>query len=986
MARRSLLSKAERDLLFGVPVERDALARLYTFDRQDLGLIAARRSDANRLGFAVQLALLRHPGFGLAAATGVEPALVAYVAAQLEVDPTAFAGYADRAPTASDHARELERALGLRPYGKADLPLIIEAAAHAAWPTDKGLPIASGVIAALRNGGIVVPASDTIERVGLAGRARAKKRATEALLGGMSDELTAKLDALLVVDPKTGRAPLAWAKDLPSAPKADHVRELLDKLNAVRALELDARVAQRIHPDRLALLVREGRITPAYAIERYAPLRRRAIVVATLLDLERRLTDAALSMADRLIGASFTRGKNARERSYTATSRDVGRLLRLLDGTAGAVETAMKEKGDVLAAIDAAVGLDKLFGARLQAAAIADLAEEDPLIRAADRWTTLRKYGPMLLDAVDFKASGADDRTIAAVNALRDLNRSGKREVPEGTPMPFKKEWRKLVAGPGNKVDRRLFETALFAHLSNKLRSGDVWVERSANYRRFDSYLLPFDQALPIAAKLGLPATADEWLASRAQRLDRRLNRLAYRLARNKLEGVSLNNGKLSISPVRADKSPAADALADRIGALMPRIRVTELLHEVARETGFLTAFTNFRTQQPVDDENALLAVILADATNLGLSRMAEASHGVTRDQFFWTRDAYIRDETYKAAIGRIVDAQHALPIAATWGDGSTSASDGQFFRSGKRGDAAGEFNARHGVEPGYCFYTHTSDQHGPFSSISMSAAEHEAPYVLDGLLHHGARLAITEHYSDTGGSSDPVHFLCDGLGIRFCPRLRDFPDRRLASVEPPSRYPALKGMMGKRIKVALIREHWNDMVRLIASLEAGVAAPSAMLKKLAAYERQNQLDLALQEAGRLVRTEFMIDWMESPQLRRRCHAELNKSEQRHFLASALCTHKQGRIVDRSQEAQEYRASGLNLVIAAIVYWNSTYMADAVEHLRRNGDPAPGHLLAHTSPVEWEHIGFSGDFLWDRAAKLPSGRRSLNLPTIRLAA
>ena len=203
--------------------------------------------------------------------------------------------------------------------------------------------------------------------------------------------------------------------------------------------------------------------------------------------------------------------------------------------------------------------------------------------------------------------------------------------------MPFKKEWRKLVTGPGGKVDRRLFETALFAHLRNKWRSGDVWVERSANYRRFDSYLLPLDQALPIAAKLGLPATADEWLASRAGRLDLRLKRLANRLARGKLEGVSLKNGKLSISPVRADKSPEADALAHRVGALMPRIRVTELLHEVARETGFLSAFTNFRTQQPVDDENALLAVILADATNLGLSHMAEASHGVTRDQLFWT-------------------------------------------------------------------------------------------------------------------------------------------------------------------------------------------------------------------------------------------------------------------------------------------------------------------------------------------------------------
>ena len=176
---------------------------------------------------------------------------------------------------------------------------------------------------------------------------------------------------------------------------------------------------------------------------------------------------------------------------------------------------------------------------------------------------------------------------------------------------------------------------------------------------------------------------------------------------------------------------------------------------------------------------------MLADATNLGLGRMAAASHGVTRDKLIWTADAYIRPETYQAALARIIDAHHALPIAAAWGDGTTSSSDRQFFRSGKRGDAAGEVNARYGLDPGLGFYTHVSDQHGPYSVRVMSAASHEAPYVLDGLLHHGTSLRIGTHYVDTGGASDHVFILCAMLGFRFCPRLRDFPDRKLATLEP---------------------------------------------------------------------------------------------------------------------------------------------------------------------------------------------------------
>jgi TnpA family transposase len=119
------------------------------------------------------------------------------------------------------------------------------------------------------------------------------------------------------------------------------------------------------------------------------------------------------------------------------------------------------------------------------------------------------------------------------------------------------------------------------------------------------------------------------------------------------------------------------------------------------------------------------------------------------------------------------------------------------------------------------------------------------------------------------------------------------------------------------------------------------------MLRKLAAYRRQNQLDLALQELGRIERTLFMLDWLESPELRRRCHAGLNKSEQRHFLAQAICTFKQGRIADRGAQAQQFRASGLNLVIAAIVFWNSTYIAEAIAHLRATEQAAPDAWLPY---------------------------------------
>jgi TnpA family transposase len=162
--------------------------------------------------------------------------------------------------------------------------------------------------------------------------------------------------------------------------------------------------------------------------------------------------------------------------------------------------------------------------------------------------------------------------------------------------------------------------------------------------------------------------------------------------------------------------------------------------------------------------------------------------------------------------------------------------------------------------------------------------------------------------------------------------------------------------LFGRRIRTDIIHEHWDEVLRLVASLKAGPVLPSAMLKRLAAFQRQNQLDFALQELGRIERTLFMLDWLESPQLRQLSHAGLNKSEQRHALAQVICTFKQGRIADRGPDAQQFRASGLNLAIAAIVHWNSTYLTDAIDHLRHQHHAVPAELLAHTSPLTWDTL------------------------------
>lgn len=318
----------------------------------------------------------------------------------------------------------------------------------------------------------------------------------------------------------------------------------------------------------------------------------------------------------------------------------------------------------------------------------------------------------------------------------------------------------------------------------------------------------------------------------------------------------------------------------------------------------------------------------------------------------------------YSRALSQIIDYHRAVPFARHWGDGTTSSSDGQYYRAGGQGQAQGNVNARYGNDPGVKLYTHISDQFAPFHTKVINATASEALHVLDGLLYHESDLRIKEHYTDTAGATEHVFALCHLLGFRFVPRIRNLSDRRLFTLRPPSAYPVLRPQIAGQINVAHAKAHWDEVLRLVTSIKAGTVTASHIMSKLAAYPRQNGLSVALREIGRLERAFFTMDWIEDPDLRRRNLAGLNIGEACNSLKRAVFLHRLGEIRDRTLENQSHRANGLNLVVSAIILWNTVYIEHAVKELRRQGHHIPDSILPHVAPLGWEHINLTGDYIW----------------------
>nr|WP_314466138.1 transposase [uncultured Clostridium sp.] len=252
------------------------------------------------------------------------------------------------------------------------------------------------------------------------------------------------------------------------------------------------------------------------------------------------------------------------------------------------------------------------------------------------------------------------------------------------------------------------------------------------------------------------------------ERMESLHNRLQW-VSKNtdKQDGVYIGNNKIHVEKLEKDTPEEAMALSEKLYNMIPRIKLPDLLIEVSGWTNFDRNFIHASTGNTAKNEekSILMAALMVMGTNIGLSKMADSTPGITYRQMANTVQWRMYDDAMKRAQATLVNYQHKQFLASYWGDGSTSSSDGMRVQVGVSSLHA-EHNPHYGSEKGTTMYRFVSDQFSSFYTKVINTNARDAVHVIDGLLYHETELCIEEHYTDTAGYTDQVFGLSHLLGL----------------------------------------------------------------------------------------------------------------------------------------------------------------------------------------------------------------------------
>ncbi|MCW3698919.1 Tn3 family transposase [Burkholderia cenocepacia] len=965
-------------------LEEAELRTVYTPSAAEIRFVFGQfRQAPTRVLILVQLKLLLRLGY-MPVVSDVPPEIIDHVCAVLGARPLPRATLAryDRSGSKSRHQKILREYVRIQPVDRAVNDWLARVAAYAARTKAEMPDVINVMLEELVRRRFELPPLPTLSRIASHARSQLHEDIYRAFIESLDDAQKARLDDLFLV--RGGRTFWDELKREPKRPGPREVASFLEHIQAMNALAdgLPAAPDMLSVPKRMQFVV-EARALDVHEMRALKPAKRYALAVLFVLAQRQKALDDVVEIFIKTVRNLENTGK-LRLQQYQLAHADQ-------------LQSLVSQFRDVLNLLQ-----DDETPAAVRIAQMRAALNDDPdavLIRCNEHiaqagnhifpfllipYRNLRSLLFQCVESLSLKASSQDDALLKALDWLK-VYRSSRREYLllsdtdlEQLPLGWIPEkWERCVLPDGlsaRLLHRKYFELCVFSQIMRELNSGDVYVEGSDQYDDPRVHQVSWDEFREELPRYR--ALVDYSVDSRTfvQQLKDELGTLADQVdagfPENDHVEISEEHGLILHRLDKKPDPPNKSLIVQAMEATMRPLSILDILTETEQWLDLHRLFGPLSGFEAKIDEprKRFITTLFCYGCNLGPTQTARSVKNLSRKQVAWLNLKYVTEERLDKAIVKVINAYNQFALPKFWGSGKRVSADGTKWNLYEQ-NLLSEYHIRYGGYGGIGYY-HVSDKYIALFSHFIPCGVHEAVYILDGLIKNASEVQPDTVHGDTHAQSAPVFALAHLLGIKLMPRIRDIKDLTFFKADRRRRYKNIESLFRASIDWNLIERHFPDMLRVAISIKAGRMTPSTILRRLGSESVKNKLYFAFRELGRVIRTMFLLRYINDPEMRQTIHAATNKSEQFNDFSKWLMFG--GEVIAENVRHEQRKVIKYNQLVAnMVILYNVQWMSRRLKVLQEKGLPVDAEVLQALSPYRKDHINRLGSYLLDLQRRAP---------------
>jgi TnpA family transposase len=567
---------------------------------------------------------------------------------------------------------------------------------------------------------------------------------------------------------------------------------------------------------------------------------------------------------------------------------------------------------------------------------------------------------------------------LSAITFLKNYFQSSsndRKTLIESAPIKcIPSNWKNHLMKDGM-VDMTKYEFMIYQLIAEQIETGHVYLENSISFKSLSSHLVSNEKwknKLTILKQLGnkkLLTPVDKLLNDLEKTLENLIMEVNKRIETGDNKEIKIKKEGDEITFTLPYPS-TADKENHPIFKQLPQIGIANVLQFAQKDCNFMSTFTHIKPYDSKDilDPISIMACIIANATNLGVYKMAQSSN-LAYHRMHTQMKNFMRLETLRDANDVITNAIADLPIFKYWNihdDYIHGSVDGQKFETRLNSFIARYSSKYFGVNHGVVAYTLCAN-HIPVNSKIISTNQHESHFLFDILYNITSAIDI-DWLSGDGHSINQVNFaILDFIDKQFAPHFKRINHKAetLCGFNTLKQYKNLLIKPQHQANKKIIKKEWDNIQRIIASLLIGEASQHLIVSKLSSHKRKNKTKEALWEYDRILMSIYMLKFINDIVIRKNVRRALNRGEAYHKLRRAIANvHGQKFRGKNSQEIEMWNECA-RLMANCMIYYNAKLLNALLEKLQNEGNDKLIEALKYISPVAWININLYGFYTFE---------------------